>query len=280
MKYLIEFAGQAYYAGERGEEPPAVGKGIGLALGIFALQFSSSFCFNQFVYRGMTVGGQSRAALIAMIFAKSMRISSKAKAGGLIKEKGEEEHANQEEDEKGGKKKKNKKEKKAKKPGMGEGAGWTNGRVVNLMGTDTYRVDQAASWFHIIWTAPVLVLVTVALLIINLTYSALAGLAVLVCGVPLLGMVIRSLANRRTKMNRITDARVSLMQEVLLGVKFVKYYAWEKSFLKHLDALRAKEIHAVQVMLAIRSAVNAVGIVSVSCFILLRIFIAISNYEV
>lgn len=115
------------------------------------------------------------------------------------------------------------------------------------------------SWFHIIWTCPVMILITLALLIVNLSYSALAGFAVLVIGIPLLSYVVKTLAQRRRKMNLITDQRVGLMQEIINGVKFVKFFGWEESFMDRLQDLRNKEIRAIQFLLGIRAAVNAVG---------------------
>lgn len=62
-------------------------------------------------------------------------------------------------------------------------------------------------------------------------------------------------------MNKITDGRVALMQEVLQGVRFVKYFGWEESFLLRLEKLRFREIRAIQFLLGIRSGLNAVGTV-------------------
>ena len=48
------------------------------------------------------------------------------------------------------KEKKDKAAKKAKKnekgPPVAEDGGWSSGRIVNLMSTDTYRVDQASGY--------------------------------------------------------------------------------------------------------------------------------------
>ena len=55
---------------------------IGLVIGITIMQLIQSLCTNHFIYRGMTVGGEARGALIAMIFDKAMKLSGRAKAGG------------------------------------------------------------------------------------------------------------------------------------------------------------------------------------------------------
>ncbi|KAL2869784.1 P-loop containing nucleoside triphosphate hydrolase protein [Aspergillus lucknowensis] len=53
--------------------------------------------------------------------------------------------------------------------------------------------------------------------------------------------------------------RVSLTQEILQGVRFVKCFAWERAFQDRLNEIRAQEIRSVQVLLMMRSAIGAVS---------------------
>lgn len=212
------------------------------------MQCVASLSVNQFMYHSMMVGGQARAGIIAMVYSKSLRISGRARAGGIDPSKPVVTPTAKE-------LKAMKKEKT-----RDDEIGWSNGKVMNLMSTDTYRIDQCAAWFHIMWTSPIQIIITLVLLIINLSYSALAGFALLCCGVPILSMVVKTLAKRRRKMTKITDKRVALTQEILMGVRFVKYFGWEKSFLSRLEELRRREINAIQFLLGIRSGVTAVGL--------------------
>jgi ABC-type multidrug transport system fused ATPase/permease subunit len=98
------------------------------------------------------------------------------------------------------------------------------------------------------------------MLLVNLTYSALAGFALLVIGVPLLTKAVKNLFIRRKAINKITDQRVSLTQEILQSVRFVKFFGWEPSFLGRLEEFRNREISAIQVVLAIRNAIMAVSL--------------------
>ncbi|KAM6522395.1 ATP-binding cassette transporter yor1 [Fusarium falciforme] len=254
LRYLIQFAADAYEANKTGGPPPHIGKGIGLAIGITLMQVTQSLGTNHYIYRGMTVGGQARGVLIGLIYEKSMVISGRAKAGGALQ--GDAPGAKNEE--KGQDEKKPKKPKKGK-PDASDGTGWGNGRITALQSVDTYRIDQASALFHMTWTSPVLCLVTLALLLVNITYSALAGYGLLVIGMPFLTKAIRSLFHRRRAINKITDQRVSLTQEILQSVRFVKYFGWEKAFLQRLGEFRNKEIYAIQILLAIRNALNAVS---------------------
>ena len=265
IRYLISFAAQAYEAQVHNAPAPHISKGIGLVIGITAMQMCQSMGTNHFIYRGQMVGAQSRGALITAIFEKAMKISGRAKAGG----KAIEDTAKQE----GGMDKETKRQNFFKRklnpiggPQVtpdraqrisGDGAGWGNGRVVNLMSTDTYRIDQASGMFHIVWTAPVTIIITLVVLLINLTYSALAGFALLVIGIPALTKAIKKLFSRRRAINKITDQRVSLTQEILQSVRFVKYFGWESSFLERISQIRRREIGAIQVLLTIRNGINA-----------------------
>lgn len=283
LRYLIQFATDAYTANAANEPLPPIGRGIGLVVGITLMQVLQSFCVSHFIYRGMMLGGQSRGVLIGMIYEKAMVISGRARAGGVretlmpetdshdAKEKGQATVEAQE--------KPNGSGKPASKTGGGrgqkDGLGWANGRIVNLMSVDTYRIDQASALFHMTWTSPIACLITLVLLLVNLTYSALAGFGLLVIGVPALTMAIRSLFRRRKEINKVTDQRVSLTQEILQSVRFVKYFGWEEAFMGRLGELRSGEIHAIQVLLAIRNAINAVSM-SLPIFASMLSFIAYS----
>ena len=263
LRYLIAFATEAYVAriGPVTRPAPPIGRGLGLAFGITAMQVLQSFAMSHSMYRGMIVGAQARAVLIAVIFEKSMRISGRAKAGGRAIAAVAAAAA---EDTKADKKETGPKVPDDQGPGIaGDGTGWGNGKVVNLMATDTYRVDQASGLFHVIWTAPLAMLITLALLLVNLSYSALAGYGLLLLGTPVVTWAVKVLFARRAKINKMTDQRVSLTQEILQAVRFVKFFGWESSFMERLGAIRRKEIRSIQGLLAIRNAVNAVSMVGV-----------------
>ena len=271
LRYLIAFATDAYEAQARHTPAPQISKGIGLVLGITAMQILQSLGTNHFIYRGQMVGAQSRGTLITVIFEKAMKISGRAKAGGKAIEGTIKQNVDVEKEAKRQNFFKRMVDEKLNPTGgpqvtpdkaqgiSGDGAGWGNGRVVNLMSTDTYRVDQASGMFHLVWTAPVAITITLVVLLINLTYSALAGFALLVIGIPLLTKAIKLLFKRRRAINKITDQRVSLTQEILQAVRFVKYFGWESSFLERIGQIRKREIRAIQLLLTIRNAINAVS---------------------
>lgn len=225
LKYLIRYVQQAFNARSGGAKPN-VGNGIGLVLGIAAMQLLQSICTNQYFYRGMLLGGQARSVLISCIFDKALNLSARSKTDDGSDSKG-----------------------------------WNNARINNLMSTDSARIDNACVTFHRCWVAPIQVAVALTLLCINLSYSALVGFALIVCAMPLLSRAIKALMVRRKLINKITDQRVHLTQETFTAIRMVKFFAWEPKLLERLSGLRRAETRRISTLLAIRNAILATAIV-------------------
>jgi ABC-type multidrug transport system fused ATPase/permease subunit len=279
VKYIIMFAAEAYYAEQLGGSGPLISHGVGLVIGMTLMQLIGGFASNHFFYRGMITGGQVRSALISIIFDKSMTISGRAKAGGSKKleplppdvKPGSEE------------------EKKHFRDQIDissvdsvteEAESWNNGRIVNLMSVDTYRIDQGFGWLHMVWTSPITLIVTIILLLINITYSAMVGIGVFLLSVPIMGVGVSLMFKRRKMINKLTDDRVSMTQEVLHAIRFIKYYSWEADFKSRLGDIRQKEIRSIRVLLTLRNIINSIGaMVPVFAAMLAFITFSLTNHS-
>ncbi|KAG6909964.1 hypothetical protein DXG01_014233 [Tephrocybe rancida] len=135
----------------------------------------------------------------------------------------------------------------------------TNGKLVNHISTDVSRIDFCAGFFHMAWTAPIQMIICLILLILNLGPSALAGFGFFVLATPLQTMVMKKLFNLRKKSMAWTDKRAKLLQELLGGMKVIKYFAWEMPFLARIFDYRKREMAYIRSLLLIRSANNAVA---------------------
>lgn len=182
--------------------------GIGLVVGVMGMQVLLSFCINYFIYWGMVIGGMVRVSLISLIYEKSMVVSGRVKVGGVglldifvvvvvKKQGGKDERCG-----KGG-----------EDVGV-NGEGWGNGRIINIMSVDMYRVDQVCGLFYMIWIVFLLCFIMFVLFFVNIIYSVLVGFVLLVVGMFIFIRVIRSLFRWRKDINKIIDQRVSLMQEI------------------------------------------------------------------
>ncbi|KAI5990317.1 ABC protein [Pisolithus orientalis] len=77
LKAIISFAEQRSTARSAGEPLPNVGRGIGMAIGLWVLTIVTSVCTNQFFWHSMETGILARAALIACIYKRGVKLTGK-----------------------------------------------------------------------------------------------------------------------------------------------------------------------------------------------------------
>jgi ABC-type bacteriocin/lantibiotic exporter with double-glycine peptidase domain len=117
-----------------------------------------------------------------------------------------------------------------------------NGRLVNHISTDVSRIDFCCGYFHMFWAAPIQLAICLALLIANLGPSALAGFSVFFILTPIQGKILKMLFSIRRKAMVWTDKRAKLLQELLGGMKLIKFFAWENPFLERISGYRNPEM--------------------------------------
>ncbi|KAF9948009.1 hypothetical protein BGZ70_002404 [Mortierella alpina] len=134
---------------------------------------------------------------------------------------------------------------------------YPDGAVVNLMSTDTSRIDTAMLSIMLVISVPIYTIVIVGLLVHLLGASALLGAAILILVNPIQGWIMSKLAPIRKQASEYTDSRIRLTSEVLQGIKVIKFFAWESNFLQKLSEIRQLELYNVGKLLLIRGMVAA-----------------------
>ena len=117
-----------------------------------------------------------------------------------------------------------------------------NGKLVNHISTDVSRIDFCCGFVHMLWAAPIQMAICLALLIFTLGSSALAGFSVFFILTPVQGKIMKTLFVIRRKTMVWTDKRAKLLQELLGGMKLIKFFAWENPFLDRIGGYRKPEM--------------------------------------
>eukprot|EP01094_Clydonella_sp_ATCC50884_P012540 TRINITY_DN2274_c0_g1_i1.p1 TRINITY_DN2274_c0_g1~~TRINITY_DN2274_c0_g1_i1.p1 ORF type:complete len:657 (+),score=275.64 TRINITY_DN2274_c0_g1_i1:84-1973(+) len=116
------------------------------------------------------------------------------------------------------------------------------GDIVNHMAIDAERLMNLVPYLHMVWSGPVQVVVSLALLWLILSWSVLAGLAVMVLMIPVNALVVKKLTVLQKQMMGLKDKRVKAMNETLQGIRLIKFFAWEESFQSKIDGIRDDEL--------------------------------------
>ncbi|GAC94350.1 ABC transporter [Pseudozyma hubeiensis SY62] len=213
LRALITFGRKSYNMRENREGAPHLGRGVGLAIGLFLVQALCVFLNVHAFNRGFGTGIILRGALIQAIFQRGMNLSTRARTAG----------------------------------GLGVS------KLVTLISADATRIDYAGQFFHMAWTSAIQIVICVALLIWSLKYSALPGIAVLVLMSPVQTAITKRLFALRKKSMEWTDKRNKAVNEVVGGIRVVKQFAWEQPYSDRIAELRAKEMSFHRVRLYLRS---------------------------
>lgn len=102
------------------------------------------------------------------------------------------------------------------------------GRIVNLMSAD---VNQVMSFFYpfgtTLLTGPIILITALTLLWFQIEWATFIGLGILLISTPATSIFVKKLTKYRRQMLVHTDQRVKLMNQLLVGIRVLKIYAWE-----------------------------------------------------
>ncbi|CAI4506285.1 AIE_G0022720.mRNA.1.CDS.1 [Saccharomyces cerevisiae] len=123
-----------------------------------------------------------------------------------------------------------------------------NGKVTSFVTTDLARIEFALSFQPFLAGFPAILTICIVLLIVNLGPIALVGIGIFFGGFFISLFAFKLILGFRIAANIFTDARVTMMREVLNNIKMIKYYTWEDAYEKNIQDIRTKEISKVRKM--------------------------------
>ncbi|XP_045882134.1 ATP-binding cassette sub-family C member 2 [Meles meles] len=119
---------------------------------------------------------------------------------------------------------------------------YTVGETVNLMSVDAQKLMDVTSYLHLLWSNILQITLSIYFLWAELGPSVLAGIGVMILLIPVNGILASKSRAVQVKNMKNKDKRLKIMNEILSGMKILKYFAWEPSFKNQVHELRKKEL--------------------------------------
>ncbi len=119
----------------------------------------------------------------------------------------------------------------------------STGQVVNMMSNDTTQMQRFLQFVGFVTVAPFQVVLALYLIYQQVGNCMWIGLSFLVCLAPVNVIMFIFISKFRKAVLRYSDDRVKLVNEVLSGIRIIKFYAWERPFLKEIWKIREEELY-------------------------------------
>ena len=119
-------------------------------------------------------------------------------------------------------------------------------KVIQLVAADVPKIDAAWEYLHFTWGGPLQIAFSFFMLYRLLGGIAVYGAAIIFAFIPMHVFIVHILARNRKQLIKTTDLRVCLLQEIIIGIRVLKYYSWEDVFAAKMALLRSEELEKVR----------------------------------
>nr|CAJ2473608.1 unnamed protein product [Leishmania braziliensis] len=178
------------------------GWGVGLALAIFLTSLTQSCTAHKYDHISIRSAALFETSSMALLFEKCLTISQRS----------------------------------LQRPDL------SVGRVMNMVGNDVDNIGSLNWYVMYFWSAPLQLTLCTLLLLRLVGWCALPGLAVLFVSLPLQGAISKHLQDVSERMASVVDLRIKRTNELLSGIRIVKFMGWEPFFLAQIEDARHREL--------------------------------------
>ena len=114
--------------------------------------------------------------------------------------------------------------------------------MTNLIAVNANSIAEILFLLNWIWVAPSQMIIVVYMLWQYLGVSSLVGVAVMAIFIPINSHLAKISKKIQVKKLKFQDSRIKTMNEILSGMKVIKFYGWEESFQNIILKIRTKEL--------------------------------------
>jgi len=102
----------------------------------------------------------------------------------------------------------------------------STGQVVNIMSNDTTQLQRFLQFAGMTMVAPIQIVLSLALIYQQVGNATWVGVGFMVFLAPINVMVFSVVSKMRRRVLKYSDLRVKMMNEILAGIRIIKFYAW------------------------------------------------------
>ncbi|KAA6378355.1 MAG: putative multi drug resistance-associated protein MRP, partial [Streblomastix strix] len=132
------------------------------------------------------------------------------------------------------------------------------GRIISLLSADTYQMALYSPVFFQIVALPVQIIIPMVFVIIDWGASALLSFAVILITFPIQGIISSNMSKAMRLYLQFNDERNKITNEVLQGIRVVKYSGLESIFIDRIEEVRNKQLGAIFTFTLANQSLNSI----------------------
>jgi ABC-type multidrug transport system fused ATPase/permease subunit len=217
------------------------------AFGIFVCSFAESILYNHSNFLSERISVRLKALLMSLVYSKSLKRRLVDISSGNEKES---DGASEEEDE-GDEDEVN-----------GLPAQPSSGTIINLMSVDASRIAEETTQLPRLVSAIVQLIVGFYFLYLAMGRSGIVGIAGMAIVAPTIYFLSERYATFNSKLLTYSDKRMEKTNELLQGIRILKYLGWETRFADSVREIREKEIGVLEKLFILDAISEGIYVVS------------------
>ncbi|XP_053395066.1 ATP-binding cassette sub-family C member 4-like isoform X2 [Mercenaria mercenaria] len=144
----------------------------------------------------------------------------------------------------------------------------TTGQIVNLLANDVTTFNQLMTRLHFAWIGPGEVIAVLVILWLQIGPPAIAGFLMIILMAPLLQLTGKLISKYRKTSSEYRDKCIHLVTEIVVAIRVIKLYCWEKPLGDLLRNERKLEVDEQRKLLHIHIVQETLKLVSKLLFLL------------
>lgn len=133
----------------------------------------------------------------------------------------------------------------------------SEGLLGNLFVTDLQRMVDSFNYFHVSWSNPLELIILFCVLCFYLGVSSIISFIVILLLIPFQIFLSKMISRNRSSITAAADIRVQKMNEILSGIRLIKFSAWENYFRDSINSMRAAETKKLRLTAIVRGMNSA-----------------------
>ena len=117
------------------------------------------------------------------------------------------------------------------------------GHIINLASNDVYKFDLGVLFWNFFWISPIIATMCTAILLVYIGPVGLLGVLYILLHAPLQVGIGFVFGHFRRLQSLTADKRITLMDQIIHGIRVIKFYVWESSFIRLINRIRRREVY-------------------------------------